>query len=487
MKKLFSILAFLLFTQIAHGRQWLIFYAEDINPHPDNTIDPPTYSGHVFVVFVKENLILRQTEMINAWGFYPVRDTVDKQNDNSIVRNILMGRDVPGVFKEDWRTRRDRFFSIEVTEKEFSNALLVKNRYENQQIPYNLYSSSCVNFARDILNNIERVSQPQGLPTIPTLYLNRIKALNKNIEEESDKVLQDSFEANPPRQSMWLIRQGNPVSQSPIVGGASSVEALGRTVIEAIKTNNKDLWIKCIHSKRLEKNSSYGGITFTKFREILRGDGVTNWNLVVFKQVFIKSEHSENPIRPDDFAVTYYIAHIKFMYNDLEGDIGEITIASQPDGNYYLWHPGSSTDITLLPTNFSQLGGGATPEQLGQLLLKSLQTNNKKLFINCIHPHPVYGDQDRARIAKAFQQMKDDFKASGVTNWQFTKFRRTAYYGREFERNGERYLPQFKVEFTYNGPDLVGTIEACTIGTYKNRYYVCCTPGAVFHTIRYRR
>ena len=32
------------------------------------------------------------------------------------------------------------------------------------------------------------------------------------------------------------------------------------------------------------------------------------------------------------------------------------------------------------------LTGGATPEALGHLILRALQTNNKKLWISCIHP-----------------------------------------------------------------------------------------------------
>ena len=125
-----------------------------------------------------------------------------------------------------------------------------------------------------------------------------------------------------------------------------------------------------------------------------------------------------------------------------------------------------------------ELIGAASPEALGKLLLTALKTNNHKLWNSCIHPESGVSDA----LKESFEQIRDRFEESGLTNWQLVKYSRVTFRlnsltGPPDQGNfaGEKVRRIFKVEFTYKGDQYVGTFGDMQIRTYHNKNYFMYT------------
>jgi hypothetical protein len=125
----------------------------------------------------------------------------------------------------------------------------------------------------------------------------------------------------------------------------------------------------------------------------------------------------------------------------------------------------------VIPSN---LTGGINPEELGKLMLKALQTNNKNLWESCVHP--TYESRDpkhRQTTIDEFNKIKDEFEAMGISDWTKTSFSRVT-----FERcdqcapPGEKWLRQLMVEFWYKGKEFLCVVGFTPVITYKGKYFV---------------
>lgn len=142
------------------------------------------------------------------------------------------------------------------------------------------------------------------------------------------------------------------------------------------------------------------------------------------------------------------------------------------------------------PVDASKLVGGSTPEELGKILLKALKTNNRELWINCIHPtEDTYTKLSQRR----FKEFRDWIEQDGVSNWDLVQFSRVTYdkvgFGAKDNGivNGEQVRRNFVIEFTYKNKEFLGGLGSMTIETYKKGNYFIFFPGKDTRLIRYKK
>lgn len=126
----------------------------------------------------------------------------------------------------------------------------------------------------------------------------------------------------------------------------------------------------------------------------------------------------------------------------------------------------------------SSLVGGSTEDALGRVLLRAIVTNNKPLWMSCVHPTSDWRDV----IDKSFEEVRESLEEAGLTQWNLVKFSRVMYFKNSplggndnGVVNGEQVRRQFRVEFTYKD-EFVGEIENMTIITYKKKFFVNTNP-----------
>jgi len=169
----FVFVILLMTSRVVSAKQWLIFYAEA----PSNS----SASGHTFITFIKENTQRSQTEIIGCWGFYP---------KEGMSLKAVWG-EVEGEIREDLTRQKDKGFLIEVSENEFNIALAKKNVWAAKS--YNLRSSSCVDFVKDLIAELAGLKKPNLLYKVPIDYVKNLRVLNKSAMLMSEK----SFITNP--------------------------------------------------------------------------------------------------------------------------------------------------------------------------------------------------------------------------------------------------------------------------------------------------
>lgn len=155
------LIAFLTITQTCFSKQWLIFNASKMS------LSPLSLGGHTYVSFIKENSLIKQTILVGCWGFYAKS-------------GIGAFGYVEGEIRDDRNRQKDVSLMIEVTEPEFDLCLSTKNEWETKK--YKLTAQNCVDFVREIVNNISKLNQPSFLDKFPDEYIENLKLLNKSFE-----------------------------------------------------------------------------------------------------------------------------------------------------------------------------------------------------------------------------------------------------------------------------------------------------------------
>jgi hypothetical protein len=126
----------------------------------------------------------------------------------------------------------------------------------------------------------------------------------------------------------------------------------------------------------------------------------------------------------------------------------------------------------IIPAN---LTGGSNPEELGKLLLKALQTNNKNLWASCVHPlaNVKYQVDVRQMAIDQFDRIRKYFVESGISQWNLVKFSRVKYESCDpCAPPGEKWLRSFVVEFGYKSNEFIGGLSISPVWTYKGKYFV---------------
>lgn len=120
--------------------------------------------------------------------------------------------------------------------------------------------------------------------------------------------------------------------------------------------------------------------------------------------------------------------------------------------------------------NLANLKGGSTPEELGQILLTALKTNDKKLWMSCVHP-----EQYNSFNEKRFDEFRGWLGENGVSDWSAVQFSRVVYQkSHSTTADKDKYLGYYIVEFYYQNKTFVGAFGTMTVQTYKggNKYLI---------------
>lgn len=133
------------------------------------------------------------------------------------------------------------------------------------------------------------------------------------------------------------------------------------------------------------------------------------------------------------------------------------------------------------PLPSGKLLGGTTPFELGRLLLKAFQTNDRQLWSSCIHP--ATSDEFKRALMMRFDEWRQDFTGSGVENWKLTTFSRAGFEAKT--EGGEKIADSFAFEFYYNNREFIGTLMLCRASTYKGKNYFIEVP--CFAGVKFRR
>ena len=132
-----------------------------------------------------------------------------------------------------------------------------------------------------------------------------------------------------------------PVDVSKLVGG-STPDELGRILLKALKTNNKQLWMNCM----LPDNEKYGALCeqeFKRIRDKLEQKGLTDWSLVTFSRVTYSKEYmssNDNGVVDGEQVRRNFVIEFYYRNKEFIGGIGSMTIQTYKNGNYLVYFPG---------------------------------------------------------------------------------------------------------------------------------------------------
>ena len=106
MLKKFFILAmlFLSWNPESNARQWLVFFAKD--GFFDGVLRQSF--GHAYVGLIKEDTASKQNLLLACWGFYP---------KGGLQTSGIVGY-MNGSIKNDWNSKREHSFIVEISEFE---------------------------------------------------------------------------------------------------------------------------------------------------------------------------------------------------------------------------------------------------------------------------------------------------------------------------------------------------------------------------------
>lgn len=115
--------------------------------------------------------------------------------------------------------------------------------------------------------------------------------------------------------------------------------------------------------------------------------------------------------------------------------------------------------------DLKSLVGGSTPENLGEILLKALQTNDKNLWNNCLHPDL---DLDEKFNSESFHRVRNFLIQEGITKWDLVEFSRVVYqtYTKGLS------LADFKLEFLYKNKEFIGALFIPSVKLYEKKYFI---------------
>lgn len=152
------------------AKQWMIVYAKE---GFFNGIIRQSF-GHIFIGLVQEDRENKDQLLVGKWGFYP---------KGGIQKEGVWGF-MDGTIRNDWNADYQDHFVFEITEKEFTECLLLINRWNEED--YSLRTKNCIHFIRNIINTISGIVDPDGFYLLPTAYVSSLKRINKSKESKAD-------------------------------------------------------------------------------------------------------------------------------------------------------------------------------------------------------------------------------------------------------------------------------------------------------------
>lgn len=154
----------------AQAKQWMIVYAKE---GFFNGIIRQSF-GHIFIGLVQEDRENKDQLLAGKWGFYP---------KGGIQKEGVWGS-MDGTIRNDWNADFQDYFVFEISEKEFTECLLLINRWNEED--YSLRTKNCIHFIRNIISTLSGVVDPGGYYLLSTAYLSSLKKANKAKEARAD-------------------------------------------------------------------------------------------------------------------------------------------------------------------------------------------------------------------------------------------------------------------------------------------------------------
>lgn len=123
--------------------------------------------------------------------------------------------------------------------------------------------------------------------------------------------------------------------------------------------------------------------------------------------------------------------------------------------------------------------GGASPEELGKILLKALKTNDSKTWAKTVLPIEKEVENDNNdykawadwHATKRFELIRDGLEGAGVTNWSLVEFSRVIYSTSKLS-DGSKSAQNPVVEFTYKNKEFVGSFNFVIFYSNNGKFYV---------------
>ncbi|MBO0950902.1 hypothetical protein [Fibrella forsythiae] len=138
-------------------------------------------------------------------------------------------------------------------------------------------------------------------------------------------------------------------------------------------------------------------------------------------------------------------------------------------------NPARSAAVKPAPVSsgIGKTAGGDTLEELSLLLLKALKTNDKALWMRCMHPDDSV--EDDARSALRFDQYRECLDQNGVTEWSSVSYSRMTHLARP--NGGDKVdltviRSRVTIEFTYRNGEFVGGLSFGSFSKYNGRWLV---------------
>lgn len=118
----------------------------------------------------------------------------------------------------------------------------------------------------------------------------------------------------------------------------------------------------------------------------------------------------------------------------------------------------------------NNLLGGKTPEELGRMMFKTIQTNNFNTWIRFIHPSAT--EEDRKIITGRLAKYRTKLEEQGLTDWSQVEFSQATF---KFGNAANHSVPfgkvayNFTVKFYYKKREYLGWIDLGSIATEPDK------------------
>jgi len=139
-----------------------------------------------------------------------------------------------------------------------------------------------------------------------------------------------------------------PKTTQRLIGG-STPAALGKLLFQALKNNDKGLWLACIHPDASPDNAASLVKSFQEIRTGFEEEGLENWALATYSRTTFKSggsQHGDYPGLENGEKKIYFIS-AEFLYkgNAFTGSFALGAALTYKNANYFVESPGMSTYV----------------------------------------------------------------------------------------------------------------------------------------------
>jgi hypothetical protein len=322
MKTIITTLLFCSTVLSVTAQNYVIFHAFPADWSSDPNLK--SYAGHTYVTILKKDYNRKQT-VFDIFGFYPTQGGIKAVfGTDGEIRNDL---------KQILRSQTVDFIT-EIDEDTYKKIKQLRSDWDNNKYYSAIGNQTCVTFVRDIAAKIDNLVVPSGsgVNVFPKPFLYSLRESNTAIDTKARNSLYSYLEVNPfteiTKEQLKPVKSNASINAN-LIGGATP-EALGKILLNALKTNDNKSWARTVltleptpnliftQNDYIEYAEWHKTKRFQLLREGLAGQGVTDWNSVVFSRVVYESSPFDNDTgagRPViEFTYKEFVGSFNFAY-----------------------------------------------------------------------------------------------------------------------------------------------------------------------------